>query len=116
MTNVMPTPSTAQTAMFWEISEKLLVEKNLACGDAEERDDHHKDAEDPDRLHAGYPLDQRLLGFICNVDGRIVWGSDNAHASSSLLKSKAPVMAPTNCSTVVPSEGSVTTRVPSRMT
>ena len=30
MTNVMPTPRTAQTAMFCEISEKLLVEKNLS--------------------------------------------------------------------------------------
>ena len=29
MTNVMPTPRTAQTAMFCEISEKLLAEKNL---------------------------------------------------------------------------------------
>jgi hypothetical protein len=29
MTNVMPTPMTAQTAMFWEMSEKLLAEKNL---------------------------------------------------------------------------------------
>ena len=30
MTNVMPTPITAHTAMFWEISEKLLVERNLS--------------------------------------------------------------------------------------
>src|SRR6185312_12264264 len=29
MTKVMPTPRTAQTAMFWEISEKLLVDRNL---------------------------------------------------------------------------------------
>mgnify|MGYP003694391601 CR=1 FL=1 len=69
MTKVMPTPRTAQTAMFCEISEKLLVEKNLPPAvTAEERDDHHKDAEDPHRLQARYPLDQRLLAFICNVD------------------------------------------------
>ena len=29
MTKVIPTPSTAQTAMFWEISEKLLADRNL---------------------------------------------------------------------------------------
>ena len=29
MTKVMPTPSTAHTATFWEISEKLLAERNL---------------------------------------------------------------------------------------
>ena len=38
MTKVMPTPSTAQTAMFCEISEKLLADRNLlAGGDGEER-------------------------------------------------------------------------------
>ena len=29
MTKVIPTPSTAHTATFWEIREKLLAEKNL---------------------------------------------------------------------------------------
>src|SRR6476646_10931310 len=29
ITNVMPTPSTAQTATFWEISEKFDAERNL---------------------------------------------------------------------------------------
>jgi hypothetical protein len=29
MTNVIPTPITAHTAMFCEISEKLLAERNL---------------------------------------------------------------------------------------
>ena len=35
MTNVIPTPSTAHTAMFCEISEKLLAGEELAAaGDA----------------------------------------------------------------------------------
>ena len=51
MTKVMPTPSTAQTAMFCEISEKLLADRNLSpAGDGEEDDDDQQDAEDPHRL------------------------------------------------------------------
>ena len=117
MTNVIPTPRTAQTAMFCEMSEKLLVEKNLSP--AVTLKNATITTRTP-RIHTDCRLVIRLISdcwaLICDVDGRIVWGSDNAHASSSLLKSKAPVMAPTNCSTVVPSEGRVTTRVPSRMT
>ena len=38
MTNVMPTPSTAHTAMFCEISEKLLADRNFSpAADGEER-------------------------------------------------------------------------------
>ena len=51
MTNVIPTPITAHTAMFCEISEKLLAERNLtASGDREEEDDHQQHAENPYRL------------------------------------------------------------------
>ena len=39
MTNVMPTPRTAHTAMFCEISEKLLADRNLPPAAMEKNDD-----------------------------------------------------------------------------
>ena len=37
MTNVMPTPSTAHTATFCEINEKLSVDRNLLPAFAEKK-------------------------------------------------------------------------------
>ena len=66
MTKVIPTPRTAQTAMFWEISEKLTGGEELAAGrDREERHDHDKDAEDPHRLKLAIRLSSDVALLLC---------------------------------------------------
>ena len=107
MTKVIPTPSTAQTAMFWEISEKLLAREELASGGhAEEGDDDEQHTEDPHRLQAADPLEQAVLWAVVH-DRRLVLLGDDAHSASSVVRlaSRAPVIAPTSCSTVDPLGG-----------
>src|SRR3954467_2830425 len=86
-------------------------------GDAEEGDDDEEHPEDPHRLQAADALEQAVLGAVVH-DRRLVLLGDDAHSASSVarLASRAPVIAPTSCSTVAPWVGRLATRVPSRMT
>ena len=69
MTNVIPTPSTAQTATFWEISEKLEVDRNLPPAAIEKNATMTtQDPEDPHRLRFAEAL-QEATWWPSSVSG-----------------------------------------------
>ena len=77
ITNVIPTPSTAQTATFCEISEKLPVDrKRSPAMSGKEQADDDQDPENPERLKPDNAFQQRLgaVELVCPVrdGGRLV--------------------------------------------
>ena len=101
MTKVMPTPSTAQTATFWEISEKLEADRNLPPAAMEK---NATITSRTPRIQTDWVLPRRFrsdwLPFVRVDDCDVVGLRDDAHAAAPFL-SRAPVMAPTSSSTLV---------------
>ena len=123
MTKVIPTPMHGPHGdVLGDQREVAGGEELAAAGDGEEDDDDQQHAEDPHRLQAAQPLEQRFTGRDDrrpgSRSGRGRSGEVTVQPPSrrGAFASSAPVMAPTSCSTVVPSAGMVAMRVPRRMT
>ena len=87
MTKVMPTPSTAQTATFCEISEKLEAERNLPPAAIEKN--ATMTSRTP-RIQTDWVLPSRFSSdsfpVVAVGDGDVVGLGDDAHAALLLVQ------------------------------